>query len=71
MGGYRPFFALQRRVVVAVLLTVQILLHEILVCHPFRVVIGCETIHNALLALLGIETDGDDDGFGGHIFAGF
>lgn len=62
---------LQRRVVVAVLLTIQVSHDKVVVVHPLHIVGGGETVHNALLALIGVESDGNDDGFGGHIFAGF
>ena len=42
-----------------------------MVVHPLHIVGGGETVHNALMALLGVEADGNDDDFGGHIFAGF
>lgn len=62
---------LYRWVVVAVLLAIQILLHEVLVRHPFRSDVVREIGQDASFALLGVESDGDDDGFCGHIFAVF
>ena len=62
---------LQRRVVVAVLLAIQILLHEVLVRHPFRSDVVREIRQDASFALLGIEADGDDDSLCGHIFVVF
>ena len=62
---------IQRRVVVAVLLTIQILLHEVLVRHPFRSDVVREIRQDASFALLGIEADGEDDFLCGHIFVVF